>query len=344
MKIVRRALFILCAISLMASLFSCGTEDGPKMQKRTFYDGYFNAIYSTVYDYSGMEQNDFAALCSRVEGLLGEYNELYDIYNDYDGVNNLKKINDHAGMGPLKVDSRIIDLLIFAKEMHSETGGAVNIAMGSVLKIWHEYRNGGKGTELPPMDMLKDAANHTDIDAVIINEADGTVEITDPDLLLDVGAVAKGYAVEMIALELARDGYSGIVLDVGGNLRVIGEKPSGEGWTSGIRNPDSSSSQTYVYKTTLRDCALVTSGNYERYYTVGGVRYHHIINGETLMPSDYYSSVSVKSPSSAFSDALSTAFFNLEIDRIREISENLGQIFAVLVLPNGEVVCVGEDF
>ena len=133
----------------------------------------------------------------------------------------------------------------------------------------------------------------------------------------------------------------GYVLDIGGNLRVVGTKKDGSGWVSGIRNPDTYAQNPYIYTLTLKENdALVTSGSYERYYTVDGVRYHHIINGETLMPENYYLSVSVKSTSSALSDALSTAIFNMPYDEAVAFIEGVSGIFVILVLPNGEVVTV----
>ena len=182
----------------------------------------------------------------------------------------------------------------------------------------------------------------TDINSLVIDKENLTVELLDPEMSLDVGAIGKGFAVEMTAKMLESEGYTSLVLDVGGNLRVIGEKPNKKGWTAGVTNPTSPYSQTYVYTMEIKDSALVTSGSYQRFYTVNGIRYHHIINSETLMPENYYLSVSIKSPSSALSDALSTAVFNMEYDDAEAFIKNLDGVFAVFVLPDGEVKTVGE--
>jgi hypothetical protein len=100
---------------------------------------------------------------------------------------------------------------------------------------------------------------------------------------LDVGAIAKGYTAERIAEALSDAGFTSITLNLGGNVRVIGEKPNGEGWTTGVENPHVQGGE-YIHKTTLTDGSAVTSGDYQRYYEVDGVRYHHIIDKDTLMP------------------------------------------------------------
>lgn len=345
MKIFKKAIILLTMLLCIPCFNSCGDDSGttqnPAVKKKIFYDC-FDTV-SVIYDYSGMNDGKFEALCTKTEKLLWEYHKLYDIYDEYDGINNLATVNKNAGRGAIKVDKKIIDLLKFSKEMHTLTNGEVNIAMGSVLKIWHEYRNGGYGTALPPMSMLTEANEHTDINAIIIDEVNMTVEITDEKTQIDVGAIAKGYAVEKAAEMIDADGITSVVLDIGGNLRAIGAKPSGDPWRSGIKNPNDPYSSNYVHILNIQNEALVTSGVYERFYTVDGVRYHHIINSETLMPENYYLSVTIKVDSSALADALSTAVFNMPLEEAKPFIESQNGIFAVFVLPDGSVVTAGEE-
>ena len=332
MKIIKRTCALLLSIFYIISFVSCN-DAKTKPQSRVFYE-YFDTV-GALYDYSGMPDDKFAEVADKVENMLFEYHRLYDIYNEYEGITNLATLNKTAGEGPQSVDKKIVDLLLFSKEMYNLTDGKINVAMGSVLGIWHDYRE--EGTSVPPKEMLEAAKEHTDINDVVIDEENMTVQITDSELSIDVGAVAKGYAVEMTAAKLEAEGYSGLVLDVGGNLRAIGTKPNGDGWSAGVKNPDFTSSKAYVYTFNLKNEALVTSGSYERFYTVNGIRYHHIINGETLMPENYYISVSVKSDSSALSDALSTAIFNMKYEDAKKFVEGFINITVVFVMPDGEV-------
>ena len=339
------ALFLLFIFAF--ALFSCDYPNASPTPKTHAFSTYFFGTTGRFHDYSGSSKKSFDALAESVEDELCEYHKLYDIYNEYEGMVNLATLNRTAGSGPQKVDKRIIDLLLFSKEMYELTGGEVNVAMGAVLKIWHDFREEGKRLppeerRLPDINALRAAAEHTDINDVIIDEENLTVSLLDPEMRLDVGATAKGYAVEAVAAGLEAEGLSGYVLDVGRNIRAIGTKPSGAGWTAGVVNPDSLSPVPYVYKTELKNESIVTSGSYENFYTVGGVNYHHIINKDSLFPENHYLSVSVLSDSSAFCDALTTALFNMPFEVARPFVLSLNDVIAVFVFPDGAVATVGE--
>ena len=222
-----------------------------------------------------------------------------------------------------------------AVELYYLTDGNVNVMMGAVLSIWHEHRLGG--VSLPDMDELIAANEHTSIESLVIDRESMTVEITDPKASLDVGAIAKGYTAELIYDMLEEYGKTGYVINLGGNLRTVGTKPNGDGWVSGIQNPDKTAQDPYVATLTISDSALVTSGVYERYYVVDGVRYHHIINKDTLMPENDYLSVTVHTQSSTVADALSTALFNMSIDEGRETISGIPNTEIIYVLADGSI-------
>ena len=324
-------------LSSVLSLSACGKKK-IEAKNQIFYD-YFNTV-SVVYDYSGGTDEDFDMVCRGVEYELKTCHELFDIYHSYEGVNNLKTLNDSAGKGPIKVNERIIDLLEISIELHSLTDGNVNVMMGSVLSIWHEHRS--KGVSLPDMDLLVAANEHTSIESLVVDRESGTVEITDPEASIDVGAVAKGYTAELIYNMLTERGIYGYAINLGGNLRTVGTKPNGDGWVAGVQNPDKSAADPYVATLTISDSSLVTSGVYERYYVVDGVEYHHIINKDTLMPERTYLSVSVHTSSSAVADALSTALFNMSIDEAREVIAEIPGTEVIYVLPDGSVERIGN--
>ncbi len=328
----------LISLGLILSFFMCALSSCERRTNRIFYE-YFDTV-TVIYDYSGGSQRDFDKNCELIEELVSECHELYDIYNEYEGIINIATINKNAGGGPLKVDEKIIGLLEFSLEMYSLTEGKVNVAMGSVLSLWHELRT--EGVRIPTEEELRLCAEHTDPADIVIDRENSTVALLDPEMSLDVGAVAKGYVAELCAEMLRERGVSGYALDFGGNLRLIGSKADGGAWTVGIKNPDLYADEKYVRRAELHDGSLVTSGVYERFYTVDGVDYHHIIDTDTLMPGRRYLSVSVATRSSALADALSTALFNMELDAARELVVELGGAEATFVLPSGEVVVCGS--
>jgi len=302
-------------IALTLCLLVCG--GACSQQEKTKYNTYSMDYFDTVTTITGYEnsQADFDKRSKEILDMLGEYHRLFNIYLRFDGINNLCTVNQLTdGVHPtVKVDKAIIDLLLFAKKMYTLTDGKLNVAMGSVLSLWHDYRTIGKDNpaeaSLPPMDSLQEASAHTDINKLVIDEKNCTVTLTDPLMRLDVGAIAKGYAVEQVALALEENGVSGYVLNVGGNVRTVGSKPDGSNWSVGIENPDGGD---YIAYLNVSDMSVVTSGSYQRYYYVDGKPYHHIIQPETLMPAQQgYLSVSVVCKNSGMGDALSTALFCL---------------------------------
>ncbi len=323
------------------SVFSLASCDKRKETKnRIFYD-YFDTV-SVIYDYSGASDEDFSRVCGEIEGLLSYYHGLFDIYSEEDGTAGLAKINAMAGKGAVKCDGELIDFLEYCVSLYELTDGYVNIAMGAVLSIWHDYREAGlkalSKAELPPAELLTAAAEHCDITKLKIDREASTVELLDPEMRLDVGAVGKGYATEKIAEYLKGQKLSGYVLDIGGNLRAVGTKPGGEGWSTGVKNPDVYSPERYVDTFTLSDSSAVTSGDYERYYVVDGKRYHHIIDKNTLMPARNFASVTVKCESSALADGLSTALFCMDYDTGRALVDSLDGVSAVWVTHDGAVL------
>lgn len=313
-----------------------------KHEKERFAAYYFD-YFDTATTIVGYEYNraDFDVVCNKIVSMLKEYHELYDIYSPYDGINNLYNVNekDNNGHKEVEVDTRIIDLIEYSKDIYTLTNGYTNIAMGSVLSIWHDYREKGmedpNNAEIPPMEMLKEAAEHTDIDSIKTNREKGTVFISDSETFIDVGAVAKGYAVEKIAQYLEDIGVSGYIINVGGNVRTIGLRDGVNGFTVGIENPDENDKSTYAEYLELKGEALVTSGSYQRYYYVRGKRYHHIIDPDTLMPENNFLSVSVLTSDSALGDALSTALFSMGLEEGMALIESMENAEAMWIDSDG---------
>ena len=278
----------------------------------------FDTVFSLrVYDVS---QDEFNTSYQEAADLFTYYNNLFDIYNNYDGLNNLKTINDNAGIAPVKVDPVVIELLQKAKEFYDLSGGEFDITQGALLSVWHKYReegitaneNGSYG-KVPPESELQEAATHHGWDAVEIDEENSTVYITDPDVSLDVGGIAKGFATEKIAAKLAEDGTKTAAVNAGGNVRTLGIKSDGTPWRIGIQNPSGSGSLFVIDSNT--EGSFVTSGDYERAYTADdGVTYSHIIDPKTLFPATYYHSVSIITRDSGTADCLSTTLFTMDYD------------------------------
>lgn len=344
---MKRMLCIALAVCLLLCLPACkkgGLLDKltPNAAQQNKYSAYSFAYFDTATTITGYaeSQEEFDAIANEALAMLGEYHRLYDIYTPSAKSANLYTVNSlvDSTHPTVTVDQRIIDLLVYAREMHDKTNGMTNVAMGSVLKLWHDYRTIGMSdpaeASLPPMDKLKEAAQHTDITKMVIDAENRTVTLTDPQMRLDVGAIAKGYAAEQVARWLEAQGVSGWLLNVGGNVRAVGKKPDGTAWTVGLENPEDTSADYLAYMQ-LTDEALVTSGSYQRYYIVDGKSYHHIIHPDTLMPAEGYLAVSIICPDSGMGDALSTALFCMSVADGKALIESMEGVEASWVTDDG---------
>lgn len=338
---------LLAGVLCLSLLTACK----PKQKELTRYSTVFYDVFDTVTQVIAYctDEDEFNTQMSALHADLITYNQLYDIYNDYDGVNNIKTINDNAGKAPVEVDDRILSMLELADQMYQTTNGKLNIAMGSVLNIWHNYREAAGSHEneadnqLPTMDELEAAAQHCDINNVIIDADAKTVYLADPEMSLDVGSVGKGYAVEMVCQAAEARGLTCALVSVGGNLRAIGTKPDGSQWTGGVENPWNAS-DVYTSDSMLSDVinmsdmALVTSGDYQRYYVVDGKRYHHLIDPDTLFPAAYFNSVSVLSSDSGLADCLTTGLFCQSLEDGMKIVESLDGVEAMWCTTDQQIV------
>lgn len=300
--------------------------------------GPFDTV-TTVVGYAD-EREAFQEQVQLLHDELEEYHQLYDIYHDYEGVRNIKTLNDHAGQGPLAVDERIIGLLRYAKETQALTRGKVNVALGGVLGLWHDCREDALAdplsARLPDGAALREAAGHCDLEKVVIDEAARSVAILDPELRLDVGAIAKGYALGQVCEDLKERGADRLLVSVGGNVCAIGGMDrAGTPFSVGLTDPQSEDEQRYLLTLGLKDRTIATSGDYQRYFTLNGVRYCHIIDPQTLYPARHCLSVSVLSGDPALCDALSTALFNLPPDEGAALIESLPGTEALWILPDG---------
>ncbi len=317
-KRIKAALLALAAVlSVVLSFVSCSAP--PENLTRRFY-GYFDTE-CLVSAKAGEDGETFKLVCDEVDKILSFYHRQLDIYFEYSGINNLKTVNDAAGGEPVAVSAELVEFLLFAKEVYSLTRGEVNVAMGPVLRLWSAARDaaaGGKGY-VPDRESLDAALCHCSIDSLEIDERALTVRLASPTASLDVGALGKGFVAKKVAERLGELSVDGYAVNLGGNIRIVGKTP----WTVGITNPDKSVGG-FTRVISLGDTSFVTSGDYERFFTVGNKNYHHIIDKDTAMPAEYFRSVSIVAEDSGLADALSTALFCMSYEDGLEVATELG--------------------
>lgn len=324
---MKKLITILLAVSLL--LTGCGgkTAEGPESYKQSLY-----GTFDTRVDYMSYSdsQEDFDQEFQMLETEFKRLHKIFDIYHTYDGVANAKTLNDAKGQ-PVKVEPELLDLIEFSIEHYDDVHGKTNIALGPVLKLWHDFRE-SEDKVLPTEEALQEANKHTDIHKIKVDKEAGTVQLLDPEMRLDFGAVAKGYATELVARKLESEGVDSALISAGGNVRTIGvpKDLSRKHWGIAITNPDLKAEKNYSDILFIDRDSVVTSGDYQRTVTVNGKSYHHIIDPKTLQPATYYPSVSVVTENSALADYLSTALFLSSKEEAQEIIKNFDDKIEVL--------------
>ncbi|MFA5523045.1 MAG: FAD:protein FMN transferase [Tissierellales bacterium] len=343
---MKKNIIVFLVLVLVASIMSgCQKKEQSPYQK--FSGSFFDTFDSSmrVIGYAKSEE-EFDSYFNKIHKRFKELHELYDIYNTYEEINNIKTINDNAGIKPVKVNKEIIDLILFAKDWYKNTDGKTNIAMGPVLRVWSQYRDDAEydpiNAKLPPMEDLLEANNYTNIDKIIVDIQKSTVYLEEKRMSLDVGAVAKGYATEIVAKEIMAEGFESGMISAGGNVRVLGKPLDGvrELWGIGIQDPNKFifSDDTELIDTIfLNNASVVTSGDYQRYYIVDDQIIHHLIDSETLMPGEYFRAVTVITEDSALADFLSTTVFLMPYEEGRKLVDGLDGVEAIWIMKDDTI-------
>lgn len=322
---------MICAVMLCCFITAAPAES--KYSRNIF--GYFDTV-TTVMAYVN-SQEEFDQLCALAENEMDYLHKLFDGYNSYSDMHNLWYLNRYAAKEPVQVEEPLFDLLLKCRDMQAQYS-KVNIAMGSVLSLWHDARETGV---LPTKEALEAAAVHTDFSDVIFNEENRSVYYEDPRLKLDLGAVAKGYCADRIQA-LITPRCPSFLISLGGNI-YAGDPPldGRKKWGVSIQCPDGVMPMQFgtdrVEVLYVRNLSVVTSGDYQRFITVDGVRYHHLIDPATLMPATHLRAVTVVCESGFQADFFSTVLFLLPFEEGMELVQKTPGMEALFILADGSI-------
>ncbi|MFA5411568.1 MAG: FAD:protein FMN transferase [Candidatus Omnitrophota bacterium] len=248
----------------------------------------------------------------RVENLLSKYKEDSEV----------AKLNR---LGKLKVSKETFYVIKKAKEFWQLTDGAFDITVAPLMDIWGFA---DKEYVIPGRKQLKKTLALVGSDKIILHDEDNLVEFKTPGMKIDLGAIAKGYAVDLAVKNLKADGITSCVISIGGQVYCLGTK-SGKPWSVAIRNPDNDGFAGYVG---LTDKAISTAGNYEQYFTRGNKRYGHIFNPRTGYPAESgITSVTVIASDGLTADALATAIFILGKEKGMSLLKNFPGVEAKII-------------
>lgn len=290
------------------------------------------ALYST----------DAAAARSASRAAFERIAALDTTLSDYQADSELSRLGPKAGGEPVPVSADLFDVLRISKHFYQRTGGALDVTIAPVGRLWRRARRDHK---LPDPQKIAEARALVGADKLILDPDRRTVQLTKPGMKLDVGGIAKGYASQAAIDVLRGRGITRALVGGAGDIVVGDPPPDAQGWTIGIAslNPSQSGRETYVL---LSNAAISTSGDAERFVVIDGHRYSHIINPVTGLGVEDRASVTVIAPDGATADALETSIYIMGPEKGLKLAEEMPGVAALYVrsTPSGIVTFESSRF
>lgn len=308
MNAIRRHIRILRPAHLLAAALALsGCRDAKPVRTSWQVMGTFAAVST-----SGREAPRLDAFAAECRGIMQDVNDKLTLYSTH---SELWAINQNAGIRPVEVSPLTHKVLGLSLHYAALTGGAFDPTVAPLVRLWGF--NGATTPALAPTDTALRAALRG-VGYGRLRLADRTAFMDNPAAALDLGGIAKGYAVDLCIDRLREAQPRGVMVDLGGNIRCLGAARRGRPWRVGVRNPFDIQDMLGVL-TLTNGMAVATSGNYEKFVTISGRRYTHIIDPRTGRPVGGMAGVTVIAPTATETDALSTGLFVLGMDHARDV-------------------------
>ncbi len=256
-----------------------------------------------------------------MNGAFDEIGKLDKLLNFFSPASELSMINRNAGLSPVKVSPETLEVIEDAIHASVKTGGAFDATIGPEISLWDFHSK-----KMPDDETVRKRLPLVDYRLMRVDRDRSTAYLAKKGMLMDLGAIAKGYAADKAVEELKREGIRAALVSVAGDIRAFGLKPDGKPWRVGIRNPRPKKGDDDEIMATveLNDMAISTSGDYERYFMAGGKRYHHILDPKTGHSADGCRSVTVLARNGFQTDAFSTGVFVLGPKKGMEVLTQMG--------------------
>lgn len=260
-----------------------------------------------------------------------EIRRLENLLSTWIPTTELSRINAAAGREAVKASPETLSLLATSLEIGRLTEGGFNVAVGPAVEAWSVTEK----ERIPPEDELLRLKALAQLNEIRLDAAAGTVFLARPGMRLDVGGIGKGFAADQAAAVMQREGATGGVVALAGDIKTFGRLPEGEAFIFGIQHPRKEGA--ILARLELRDEAISTAGDYERYFERDGVRYHHILDPATLTPARGCQSVTIVASEGVMADGLDTGIFVMGPDKGMALIERLPGVEGVIVDREGKV-------
>lgn len=322
-KLKKYAKSLLC-LSLVFMLAGCTKKVDEQEQTKQEPLKRTEMMMGTVISVTLYDSNDEKIL----DKVFDKVKELEETFSINETGTEVDKVNENAGIEPIKVSDDTVTVIKEGIYYSDISNGKFDITIGPLVKLWSIGLPEAKVPTQEEIDTIIPLTNYKDI---VVDEANNTVFLTKPGMMLDLGGIAKGYTADVISQMLTAEGVKNAIIDLGGNIFAHGEKLSGDAWKIGIQNPFSTRGEI-AGAISVTNKSIVTSGVYERYIEKDGIKYHHILNPETGYPYENdIAGITIISDKSSTGDALSTSVFALGIEEGVKFIENLDDVDAIFI-------------
>ena len=265
-----------------------------------------------------------------IDAVMAELRRIDNLMSHYKPESQLSQINQYANERPVQVDKELFDLIKLSTHYSQITEGAFDITYASVGYLYDYPRH-----IHPTEEQIREKLPSVNWRNMLLDEEHHTVRFEHPGMRIDLGGIGKGYAVDRGIDILKARGIDRALVTAGGDSRIIGDR-KGRPWLVAVRHPDNPNK--VVTRIPLSDSAVSTSGDYERYFDEGGVRYHHIIDPRTGHSASKVRSATILAPTATQTDGMSKTAFVLGPEKALEIINRMPEYDAVFVLPDGRVL------
>ena len=295
-------------------------------------------VYDSYHQLMGVDfiisvvSDDATKATAEIDYAVTATQDMEAVISSWDLNSQTSAINAMAGQTPVKVDVELLELIERSLRVSELTEGAFDICIGPLLSVWNMDST---YTDLPDSTTIQKAKSLVDYQTITIDKQKQTVLLNKPGMRIGFGAIGKGFIAEYLKVKLQDRGIEAGMISAGGDITVWGEHPEFKSWRIGIADPDQKGKLIGFLQ--LKDNAVVTSGNYEKFIVIDGVSYTHIINPQTGFPVTGLKSVSVVCPNAELADALATACFVLGQAKGIELINKLNGIEAIFIDSNNKI-------
>ncbi|MCF2443460.1 FAD:protein FMN transferase [Dyadobacter sp. CY345] len=314
-------------VSIIFALLLCSLQmaNAQVIRKRT------TLLMGSRFDITIVAQDSLSAE-DNIDTVIAEISRIENLISDWKETSQVSEVNRNAGIKPVKIDKEVFELTKRAIRFSEITNGAFDISFGSMEKVW---KFDGSMKEIPSAETVQRSVAKVGYKNIILDSTNSTIFLKLEGMKIGFGSIGKGYAADRGRNIMMARGIKAGIVNASGDMSTWGKQPNGKDWIVGITNPFDT--EKLLGKIALKQAAVATSGNYEKFVEIEGKRFSHIINPLTGYPATGVASVTVVGPEAEMANGFSTSLVVLGVQKGMEVIRQYSDYQCIFVSDNGEI-------